>query len=53
MAGLHAQKPEMLRCEPNKRPHAATWLNAERWLDEIGATPQHAIEQGLRDEEIV
>ncbi|MBL8226970.1 MAG: hypothetical protein JNL98_00775 [Bryobacterales bacterium] len=35
--GLDAQTPEMLRRPPDKRPHATTWLNGERWNDEIGA----------------
>jgi uncharacterized protein YdaU (DUF1376 family) len=53
MAGVRAQKPEMLRREISKRPHAMTWLNQERWLDEVGPSEHCAIEQGLRDEEIV
>lgn len=34
IAATHAQKLEMLNREPSKRPHGATWLNAERWDDE-------------------
>ena len=34
MAAVNAQKPVMLARDPEKRPHAATWLNGERWLDE-------------------
>ena len=30
-----AQAPEMLSRPPEKRPHGATWLNAERWNDEL------------------
>lgn len=37
MAATRAQKPEMLAREPSKRPHGATWLNGERWEDEITA----------------
>jgi hypothetical protein len=35
MGATRAQKPEMLTREPSKRPHGATWLNGERWEDEI------------------
>jgi len=35
MAAVTTQTPEMLSREPAKRPHAATWLNAERWTDEL------------------
>lgn len=37
MAAVEAQRPEMLAREPSKRPHGATWLNAERWDDEVTA----------------
>jgi len=33
MAAVRAQSEEMLRREPQHRPHAASWLNAERWND--------------------
>jgi hypothetical protein len=35
MAAIRAQSPEMLRREESKRPYAATWLNGERWEDEL------------------
>jgi hypothetical protein len=35
MAAVRAQKPEMLQREPAKRPYASTWLNGERWEDEL------------------
>jgi len=35
MAATLAQKPEMLSRPEDKRPHGATWLNGERWEDEI------------------
>jgi hypothetical protein len=35
MTATRAQKPEMLSREASKRPHGATWLNGERWEDEI------------------
>ena len=35
MAATRAQKPEMLTREPSKRPHGATWLNGERWADDV------------------
>jgi hypothetical protein len=34
MAAIRAQAPEMLNRQPEHRPHAATWLNGERWMDE-------------------
>jgi hypothetical protein len=37
LAATRAQKPEMLSRERSKRPHGATWLNQERWEDEIDA----------------
>jgi hypothetical protein len=39
MAAMRAQKPEMLQREPSKRPYPATWLNGERWEDEIETKP--------------
>jgi hypothetical protein len=38
MAATGEQSPEMLTREPGKRPHGATWLNAERWEDELTET---------------
>jgi hypothetical protein len=38
IAATRAQKKDMLTREPSKRPHGATWLNGERWTDEITAT---------------
>ena len=35
MTATRAQKAEMLAREPGKRPHGATWLNGERWTDEL------------------
>ncbi len=35
ISGLKAQLPEFTRREPDKVPHAATWLNAMRWTDEV------------------
>jgi hypothetical protein len=37
MAATRAQGPEMLSRESSKRPHGATWLNGERWEDEIAS----------------
>jgi hypothetical protein len=34
MAATRAQTPEMLSRAADKRPHGASWLNAERWDDE-------------------
>lgn len=39
MAGLMAQLPGMLEREEDKRPHASTWINHQRWLDEISTEP--------------
>jgi hypothetical protein len=35
LAAMRAQKPEMLQREPVRRPYGATWLNGERWEDEL------------------
>jgi hypothetical protein len=35
MAATQAQEAEMLTREPSKRPHGATWLNGERWDDQV------------------
>lgn len=44
MKALDEQRPEMLSRDPDKRPHAATWLNGKRWNDEVSpaaiATPR-------------
>jgi len=41
MAGLEAQRDEMLAREPRHRPYAASWLNGERWADEAtGSGPE-------------
>jgi hypothetical protein len=40
MAGLHAQKKQMLSREERYRPQGATWLNKERWKDEINPRAQ-------------
>jgi hypothetical protein len=37
MEATRAQLPAMMAREPEKRPHGATWLNAERWNDEPSA----------------
>ena len=34
-----AQSAYYLAREPDKRPYMATWLNQERWRDELGADP--------------
>lgn len=34
MAALREQKPRLMQRDPENRPHAATWLNQERWKDE-------------------
>ena len=48
MAATRAQSAEMKARAPEHRPHGATWLNAERWEDEVvaggvGRTKQAAI----------
>jgi hypothetical protein len=41
MAATKSQSAEMLAREASRRPHGATWLNGERWLDEPAeAAPQ-------------
>jgi len=42
--GLRAQLPTMSQQERQYIPHPATWLNAERWSDEV-RTPKTALEQ--------
>jgi hypothetical protein len=37
-AGLERCVPALRRADPQFVPHAATWLNGERWEDELGAT---------------
>lgn len=39
IAGLAAQLPAMAKTDPKFIPHAATWLNAERWADETASNP--------------
>ena len=34
-----AQRPAMLLRDPEHRPHMATWLNGERWEDEVDPPP--------------
>jgi len=40
-----AQTPEMLQREPAKRPHGATWLNGERWEDDLEAPASRPAQQ--------
>lgn len=35
IAAVTSQRPGMLAREPDRRPHAATWLNKRRWTDEV------------------
>jgi hypothetical protein len=37
MKATSAQYPGMMAREPAHRPHGATWLNGERWRDEVTA----------------
>lgn len=41
LAGLHAHKAmwEAEQRPPDKVPHAATWLNGERWRDDVAPPP--------------
>lgn len=48
MAATRAQSPEMLKREPSKQPHGATWLNDERWEDEPDAAAKAP--QGAADD---
>ena len=45
LAGLREQLPKMATSDPKFLPHAATWLNGERWTDEPEAPPQRNIEE--------
>ena len=38
MVAVKAQSPEMLNRPADKRPYAASWVNAERWLDDVAET---------------
>jgi len=40
IAGLKKQLPAMAEKDPEYIPHPATWLNQERWLDEVATEPQ-------------
>lgn len=40
IAAIGLQAPEFLTREPDKIPHAATWLNQERWKDEVDRRPR-------------
>jgi len=35
MDALRLQTPEMIARDATKRPYGATWLNGERWLDDV------------------
>lgn len=49
MDALSAQSVEMLRRDPDKRPHAASWLNQQRWNDETDTPAQGKLAQSLED----
>ena len=38
IAGLEAHLPSWASSDPKFIPHAATWLNGQRWLDEVEST---------------
>ena len=40
MKALEYQLPELLSREPEKRPHASTWFNQDRWADTPEPDPQ-------------
>lgn len=40
IAAIQLQAPDFLARETDKIPHAATWLNQERWKDEIDRRPR-------------
>jgi hypothetical protein len=40
VAALERELPELLARPPEKRPHASTWFNQDRWNDEPEADPQ-------------
>jgi len=41
IAATRAQKAEMMAREAKHRPHGATWLNDQRWLDEPAEAKQN------------
>jgi uncharacterized protein YdaU (DUF1376 family) len=51
MAGLRAQLGELLSREHRYRPNAETWLNQERWNDEVSAEgrPKSKVERMLEE----
>jgi hypothetical protein len=51
MRATKEQSAEMLGREPSKRPHGATWLNGERWTDELleAASPQRTTLDAVLD----
>ena len=46
MSATKAQTPMMMAREAAHRPHGATWLNAERWADEVEAPGRAGPQQG-------
>lgn len=40
IAAIQLQRDEFMRREVDKVPHAATWLNGERWKDEVDRNPR-------------
>ncbi len=53
LCAVKEQSPGMMAREPHLRPHASTWLNQERWNDEIEAPAQNGHRpRGLTAEEI-
>jgi hypothetical protein len=53
VSALQAQSPAMLARDPSIRPHAATWINQERWNDEIEPVSVNGHKKrGLSAEEI-
>lgn len=40
LSAVIAQSPYYLQREPDKRPYMSTWLNGERWNDELDAPAQ-------------
>lgn len=40
IAAIQLQREEFLTREPDKVPHPKTWLNGERWKDEVDRNPR-------------
>ena len=49
LAGIEAQRPTMLAKEEQDRVHFSTFVNGERWLDEVATTKLSAFEEAVAE----